>query len=876
MRPFQNRIPLHWVLITVLVLQSIGTTGLVGFFFYRSGQADINPVADPLTTEVNSRIDQQNAKRIILVSGLALVVSTLLGIFIARRITRPLKQLSQASEALAQGDWQESLPEDNAITELHSLAVSFNQMATKLDQTRQKLEDALQESREVYREMLQSQTDFILRLQPDTTITFANESYCQALGFTLEEMLGQKWIDTCSANNAQCTLTHLASLTPELPIKITESQDWRSGGHVGWTQWIDQGIFDEQGQLIEIQSVGRDITLLKETEQKLRESQRFIERIAEATPSLLYIYDHIEQRNIYANRSVAEMLGYSRSEIQAMGDRLLETISHPDDFPKVMVAMQQIKTADDGEIVELEYRVRNAEGEWHWLLSRDIIFNRTEDGQVWQTLGTAQDITDRKNFEFEVQRIQQFLTSIIENITDIIFVKEAKNLKYIMLNGAFEKILGYAKEDLLDKTDYDLFPTEQAELFVAQDCSILYKGEIVNIPETIIETDTKGNRILRSKKIPIYDDSGKAQYLLGISEDITDQIELENRLSQLAYHTPGMLYQFRMRVDGTFHFPYASEGIRNIYGVSPQQVQEDTDNVLSVIHAEDRERVYQSVLDSAANLTPWHCEYRVCLPSGNMIWVLGHSTPRREFDGSTIWHGYITDITERKAAESLLIAEKERAKEAENQLQKAQHHLKQINRKLTNLLNLDSLTKVANRHCFNIRLKQEWSRLHRDQKPLSLILLDVDYFKNYNDCYGHPEGDICLTSIAQCVKNVVQRPADLVARYGGEEFVVILPDTDERGAMIVAQRINLAVTELAIAHQASQIADHVTVSIGIATQITQSGKSVKNLITQADVALYQAKDQGRNQSVNFASLSEEDLKKHLAIRQRAKRSNVGP
>ena len=159
---------------------------------------------------------------------------------------------------------------------------------------------------------------------------------------------------------------------------------------------------------------------------------------------------------------------------------------------------------------------------------------------------------------------------------------------------------------------------------------------------------------------------------------------------------------------------------------------------------------------------------------------------------------------------------------------------------------------------------------------MSLILLDVDYFKNYNDCYGHPEGDICLTSIAQCVKNVVQRPADLVARYGGEEFVVILPDTDERGAMIVAQRINLAVTELAIAHQASQIADHVTVSIGIATQIPQSGKSVKNLITQADVALYQAKDQGRNQSVNFASLSEEDLKKHLAIRQRAKRSNVGP
>ena len=169
-------------------------------------------------------------------------------------------------------------------------------------------------------------------------------------------------------------------------------------------------------------------------------------------------------------------------------------------------------------------------------------------------------------------------------------------------------------------------------------------------------------------------------------------------------------------------------------------------------------------------------------------------------------------------------------------------------------VNIDTLTKIANRRCFNLRLKQEWLRLQRDQKPLSLILFDVDYFKNYNDYYGHPQGDVCLIRIAQCVKKMVKRPADLVARYGGEEFVVILPDTDEQGAIAVAQRINLAVTKLAIAHQASEIASYVTVSLGIATQIPQADQSVKNLIAQADTALYQAKNQGRNQVMSFASL----------------------
>ena len=127
-----------------------------------------------------------------------------------------------------------------------------------------------------------------------------------------------------------------------------------------------------------------------------------------------------------------------------------------------------------------------------------------------------------------------------------------------------------------------------------------------------------------------------------------------NCLEQIGCHIPGVIYQFRMRLDGTFHFPYASEGLREVYGVSPEEVRSDASKVFTIIHPEDFDRVSQSILESAKYLTPWYCEYRVCFPDGRVLWLLGHSTPQRQADGSTIWHGYIRDITDIKATELAL------------------------------------------------------------------------------------------------------------------------------------------------------------------------------------------------------------------------------
>jgi diguanylate cyclase (GGDEF)-like protein len=164
---------------------------------------------------------------------------------------------------------------------------------------------------------------------------------------------------------------------------------------------------------------------------------------------------------------------------------------------------------------------------------------------------------------------------------------------------------------------------------------------------------------------------------------------------------------------------------------------------------------------------------------------------------------------------------------------------------LQRLATCDGLTQVANRRYFDLYLHRTWLSSQRRQRSLSLILCDVDYFKAYNDNYGHRQGDVCLQKIAEALSHSV-RHSDLVARYGGEEFAVILPDTQIEDAVRVAQRVGESVRSLQLPHQASEIAPHVTLSCGVASFVPQGWATPYDLIQAADSALYEAKDRGRN------------------------------
>ena len=180
------------------------------------------------------------------------------------------------------------------------------------------------------------------------------------------------------------------------------------------------------------------------------------------------------------------------------------------------------------------------------------------------------------------------------------------------------------------------------------------------------------------------------------------------------------------------------------------------------------------------------------------------------------------------------------------ELEDLQHKLETSNKQLQHLSSVDGLTGLHNRRHFDDIFVAEWKSAIRRQKPMSVIILDIDNFKDYNDSYGHIAGDICLQQVAKGLLSVLHRPIDLVCRYGGEEFTAILPDTDLAGAELVANRMRETIKGLKIPHTSSTTGGYVTISAGVSTMTPEHGQSATILLDAADKGLYRAKAEGRD------------------------------
>jgi diguanylate cyclase (GGDEF)-like protein/PAS domain S-box-containing protein len=253
---------------------------------------------------------------------------------------------------------------------------------------------------------------------------------------------------------------------------------------------------------------------------------------------------------------------------------------------------------------------------------------------------------------------------------------------------------------------------------------------------------------------------------------------------------------------------------------------EDVSECESRIHPEDRARFMKLRAQHLENNGLFDCEHRLRTKSGEYRWFRTRGKAIRDASGQpTRMGGSIQDITDVK---------------------EAQEELTVMNKKLEKLSLQDSLTDIANRRMFDHLLAIEWGRAQRSQQPLSLLFIDIDFFKQYNDRYGHQAGDDCLKQVARALSFVVRRPADLVARYGGEEFVVLLPETDKEHAQRLAELCKSAVVEQGIPHETSEAGDVVTISVGVCTMQVTAEMQIEAFLEAADQAQYRAKQNGRN------------------------------
>lgn len=278
--------------------------------------------------------------------------------------------------------------------------------------------------------------------------------------------------------------------------------------------------------------------------------------------------------------------------------------------------------------------------------------------------------------------------------------------------------------------------------------------------------------------------------------------------------------------DNQFRITFVNERMAAVLGFSvDEMLGRDYADFVAAGHqavARDQELLRRSGRDSV---------YECCLvgKDGREHWFLVSATAVRDDSGRFAGSfSMLTDITERKAMELAL---------------------EESNRRLMELSNTDSLTGIANRRCFDAALEREYTRLKRSESKLTVILLDVDFFKEYNDHYGHVAGDECLRQIGALLAGSVHRSLDLAARYGGEEFACILPDTAVAGGIEVARRIRDRIAELGIEHAGSPIARHITASFGITTVKHAPDLSPAEIIRIADRMLYEAKARGRNRIV---------------------------
>jgi diguanylate cyclase (GGDEF)-like protein/PAS domain S-box-containing protein len=323
----------------------------------------------------------------------------------------------------------------------------------------------------------------------------------------------------------------------------------------------------------------------------------------------------------------------------------------------------------------------------------------------------------------------------------------------------------------------------------------------------------------------------------------------DERLQRLIINVPGVIYRAVRDANGVDRLTYISSRCHEMYEVSAEQVVANIQVLSKLIAPEDAETMHHLANRAIETLSSWRMEYRICTASGHVKWLEVSASPEVMHDGSIGWDGVILDISDRHRADDIVNVYRTKLEETVKQ---RTAELETANHELSLMVKIDGLTQIANRRHFDQHLSDDWKRLARSKQPLSLIMCDVDYFKRFNDHYGHPEGDKVLQQIAAILKHVAKRPDDLPARYGGEEFAIILPNTDLVGAMQVAEKIRREVLALRIDHAGSSINGFVTLSLGVATvtpnEITESVRSPQDLIKIADCALYQAKHNGRNQS----------------------------
>jgi diguanylate cyclase (GGDEF)-like protein/PAS domain S-box-containing protein len=466
-----------------------------------------------------------------------------------------------------------------------------------------------------------------------------------------------------------------------------------------------------------------------------------------------------------------------------------------------------------------------------------------------EVLALVRDISERKQTEAQLAEREALFRSVFNNTNIGIVLDEPYNDQVIEVNDAMTRILGYSREELLGEVKYHHYGFREDQELEQKLYQQLYRGEreFYEIEKRCYHKDGK-ILLIRIVVTIVRNQNHEPLFSIGMLEDITEKRNAEIALAEREALFRGVFDHANIGIildlPGGARTLNVNPRLCEMLGYSRDELLGGV-NFINYTHPDDllaEDQLFVELIRGSRD--DYELEKRCFRKDGTLIWVRATVTLARDASNRPIFAlGLLEDITARKEAEMLLL--------------QAQAETQAVNRELERLTMLDGLTQVANRRHFDRFLQQSWQRGLETGEPLGLILCDIDYFKRFNDSYGHQAGDECLIRVATALLNAAKRPNDLVARYGGEEFVLVLPLTDSYGVEAMARAVQREIAKLAIKHQGGKNA-LLTLSLGAVSMVPTSHWTITDLVRHADDALYAAKAAGRNQAV-FAKMRAERL-----------------